>query len=78
MSSASAHRLACAWGFVLLRMTASVDMYDVGALVGWSLRAVGRHVDFFSFDDDDDDDALQWVEWRETGFSEQRLAFTRH
>ena len=43
MSSASPHRLARAWGFILLRVTASIDMYDVGALVGWSLRVVGRH-----------------------------------
>ncbi len=38
-------------------------MYDVGALIGRSLRAVGRHVDLFWFDDDDD--ALQWQEWSE-------------
>ena len=43
MPSASPHRLARAWGFILLRVTASIDMYDVGALVGWSLRVVGRH-----------------------------------
>lgn len=49
VSSASPHRLARAWCFVLLRVTASIDMYDVGALVGWSLRVVRRHVDLFWF-----------------------------
>ncbi len=53
MSSASSHRLARAWGFVLLRVTASIDVYDVGALVGRSLRVVGRHFGLFWFSDDD-------------------------
>lgn len=39
-------------------------MYDVGALVGWGLRAVRRHVELVWFVDDDDV-ALQWKEWRE-------------
>ena len=64
VSSTPPHRLARAWGFVLLRVTACIDMNDVGALVGWGLRAVGRHVDFVWFVDDDDF-ALQWKEWRE-------------
>ena len=68
VSSTSPHRLARAWGFVLLRVTACIDMYDVGALVGWGLRAIGRHVDLVWFDDDDDV-ALRWKEWREWIFS---------
>ena len=52
VSGAPPHRLARAWGFVLLRVTACIGMYDVGALVGWGLRAIGRHVDLVWFDDD--------------------------
>ena len=54
VSSTPPHCLARAWGFVLLRVAACIDMNDVGALVGWGLRAVGRHVDFVWFVDDDD------------------------
>ena len=45
MSSTPPHRFARAWCFVFLRVTARIDVYDVGAPVGWSLGAVGRHVD---------------------------------
>ena len=54
VASTPPHRLARAWGFVLLRVTAGIDMYDVGALVGRGLRAVRRHFDLAWFDDDDD------------------------
>ena len=68
VSSTPPHRLTRAWGFVLLRVTACIDVYDVGALVGWGLRAIGRHVDLVWFDDDDYF-ALQWKEWRDWIFS---------
>ena len=76
MSSASPHRLARAWGSVLLRVTASIDMYDVGALVGWYLRVVGRHIDLFCFSDDDD--VLPREEQSEMIFSGQCTAFITH
>ena len=53
MSSASPHRLARTWCFVLLRVTASIDMDNIGTLVGWCLRVVRRHVDLLWFDGDD-------------------------
>ena len=54
VSSTSPHRLARARGFVLLRVTASIDMDNVGAFVGWRLRVVGRHVDLFWLFDGDE------------------------